>query len=232
MSDSEFHHFASDNTSGICPEAWAALQAANTGFEPSYGDDEWTTRACDLIRTVFDKPDAEIFFVFNGTAANSLVLASLCQSYHSVVCHEVAHVETDECGAPEFFSNGTKILTATGPHGKLTPAAVERIIRKRTDIHYPKPRVLSLTQSTEFGTVYTTAEINALCTLAHAHQLNVHMDGARFANAAAALREREGATPADFTARRRRRAQLWRHQKRHEHLRGRRVLPPRTRPRV
>ncbi len=193
------HHFASDNVSGICPEAWAALAAANSGRVPSYGDDDWTRRACDLIRTVFEKPDAEIYFVFNGTAANSLALASLCQSYHSVICHEVAHVETDECGAPEFFSNGTKILTATGEHGKLSPTDVERIIRKRTDIHYPKPRVLSLTQSTEFGTVYSTDEIRALCATAHENRLAVHMDGARFANAAAALREREGASPADFT---------------------------------
>ena len=193
------HHFASDNTSGICPEAWAALTAANTGRLPSYGDDEWTHRACELIRKLFEKPDAEIYFVFNGTAANSLALASLCRSYHSVVCHEVAHVETDECGAPEFFSNGTKILTAGGANGKLDPAAVERVIRKRTDIHYPKPRVLSLTQSTEFGTVYSTAEIRTLCSLAHANNLAVHMDGARFANAAAALREREGVSPADFT---------------------------------
>ena len=193
------HHFASDNTSGICPEAWAALSAANSGRLPSYGDDEWTHRACEMIRDLFEKPDAEIYFVFNGTAANSLALASLCRSYHSVVCHEVAHVETDECGAPEFFSNGTKILTAGGANGKLDPAAVERVIRKRTDIHYPKPRVLSLTQSTEFGTVYSTAEIRTLCALAHANDLAVHMDGARFANAAAALREREGVSPADFT---------------------------------
>ena len=193
------HHFASDNTSGICPEAWAALGAANAGRVPSYGTDAWTQRACDLIRTTFEKPDAEVFFVFNGTAANSLALASLCQSYHSVICHEAAHIETDECGAPEFFSNGTKILTASGPHGKLTPEAVERLVLKRTDIHYPKPRVLSLTQSTEWGTVYTRDEIAALSATARRHSLHVHMDGARFANAAARLGERDGAAPADFT---------------------------------
>lgn len=193
------YHFASDNTSGICPEAWAALAAANTGRLPSYGSDDWTKRACDLIRTVFEKPDAEVFFVFNGTAANSLALATLCQSYHSVICHELAHVETDECGAPEFFSNGTKILTAPGENGKLTPDAVERVIRKRTDIHYPKPRVLSLTQSNECGTVYTRDEILGLSTVARAHGLAVHMDGARFANAAAALAARDGLSPADFT---------------------------------
>ncbi|GAB1488530.1 low specificity L-threonine aldolase [Opitutaceae bacterium] len=193
------HHFASDNTSGICPEAWAALGAANTGRVPSYGTDAWTQKACDLIRALFERPDAEVFFVFNGTAANSLALASLCQSYHSVVCHETAHVETDECGAPEFFSNGTKILTTGGPNGKLTPEEVERVVLKRTDIHYPKPRVLSLTQSTEWGTVYTRDEIAALTAMARRHHLHVHMDGARFSNAAARLRERDGLAPADFT---------------------------------
>ena len=193
------HHFASDNTSGICPEAWTALGMANEGRVPSYGTDPWTARACDLIRTLFDKPDAEVFFVFNGTAANSLALASLCQSYHSVVCHEAAHIETDECGAPEFFSNGTKILTATGSNGKLTPEAVERVVLKRSDIHYPKPRVLSLTQSTEWGTVYRREEIAALSAVARRHNLQVHMDGARFANAAAFLGERDGLAPADFT---------------------------------
>ncbi len=199
MAAFESHHFASDNTSGICPEAWAALTAANSGHLPSYGYDDWTHRACDLIRDVFEKPDADIYFVFNGTAANSLALASLCQSYHSVVCHEVAHVETDECGAPEFFSNGTKILTAPGSDGKLTPEAIDRVVLKRTDIHYPKPRALSITQSTECGTLYSAAEIRALTEVARRHDLNVHMDGARFANAAAALRERDGASPADFT---------------------------------
>lgn len=193
------HHFASDNTSGICPEAWHALQQANQGRLPSYGEDGWTQRACALIRQIFEKPDAEIFFVFNGTAANSLALASLCQSYHSVICHRVAHIETDECGAPEFFSHGTKILTAAGPGGKLTVDTVAPLIHKRTDIHYPKPRVLSLTQSTEFGTVYSTDEIRALCSLAREHDLAVHLDGARFANAAARLRAQENVSPADFT---------------------------------
>jgi len=196
---SHHHHFASDNTTGICPEAWSALSEANQGRVPSYGDDKWTRQACDHIRELFEKPDAEIFFVFNGTAANSLALASLCQSYHSVICHDYAHVETDECGAPEFFSNGTKILTSTGASGKLTPDGVLSVIQKRTDIHYPKPRVLSLTQSTEWGTAYSTSEIKALTKIARAHDLAVHMDGARFANAAVALSVREGASPADFT---------------------------------
>jgi threonine aldolase len=193
------YHFASDNTAGICPEAWNALAEANQGRMPSYGNDEWTQRACDLLRELFEKPDAEIYFVFNGTAANSLALASLCQSYHSVICHDYAHVETDECGAPEFFSNGSKILVASGPRGKLQPDAVERLILKRTDVHYPRPRVLSLTQSTEWGTVYSLEEVRALTAAAKRHGLFVHMDGSRFANAAAALQERGGHKPADFT---------------------------------
>src|SRR6266550_6225017 len=107
------HHFASDNYAGICPEAWAALAEANRGHAVSYGDDPWTARAADLVREVFET-NCEVFFVFNGTAANSLALASLCQSYHSILCHELAHVEVDECGAPEFFSNGTKVLLVPG----------------------------------------------------------------------------------------------------------------------
>ncbi|MDR1010572.1 MAG: low specificity L-threonine aldolase [Opitutaceae bacterium] len=193
------YHFASDNTSGICPEAWIALAEANQGRLPSYGTDKWTQQACDLIRGIFEKPDIEVFFVFNGTSANSLALASLCQSYHSVICHDYAHVETDECGAPEFFSNGTKLLVSAGPNGKLTPDAVEELILKRADIHYPKPRVLSLTQSTEWGTAYTVDELRALTVAAKRHGLHVHMDGSRFSNAASALEYRTGATPADIT---------------------------------
>lgn len=186
------HQFASDNTSGICPDAWEALAEANRGHHPSYGTDKWTSRACSLIRSVFEKPDAEVYFVFNGTAANSLALASLCQSYHSVICHQAAHVETDECGAPEFFSNGTKLLVAAGAEGKLTPDEVERLVLKRTDIHFPKPRALSLTQSTEFGTVYQPEEIAALSAVAARHGLAVHMDGARFANALAGVSATRG----------------------------------------
>lgn len=178
--------FASDNYAGICPEAWRALEEANRGHARGYGDDPYTERAADLIRETFETK-CEVFFVFNGTAANSLSLASLCQSYHSIVCSEIAHVETDECGAPEFFSNGTKVLLATSPQGKLDPAAVEQIVLKRKDIHYPKPHALSITQATEVGTVYTVDELNALGKRARELGLKVHMDGARFANAVASL---------------------------------------------
>jgi len=178
--------FASDNYAGICPEAWAALAAANAGHAVSYGEDTWTQQAADLLRALFETR-CEVFFVFNGTSANSLALAALCQSYHSILCHELAHVETAECGAPEFFANGSKILLLPGPNGKITPAAVAHAARRRSDIHYPKPRVLSLTQATEVGTVYSVAELRALTATARACGLRVHMDGARFANAVAAL---------------------------------------------
>jgi threonine aldolase len=180
-------HFASDNYAGICPEAFQYIVASNgSGHESAYGDDSWTQRVCDRLRTLF-QTDCEVFFVFNGTAANSLALASMCQSYHSVICHELAHVATDECGGPEFFSNGSKLLTAAGALGKLTPDAVEAVVTRRTDIHYPKPKVVTLTQSTEVGTVYSVEEVRALAAVAKRHHLRVHMDGARFANAVASL---------------------------------------------
>jgi len=187
-------HFASDNYAGICPEAWAALAEANQGHAPGYGDDAWTQKAADLIREVFET-HCDVFFVFNGTAANSLSLASMCQSYHSILCHEIAHIEADECGAPEFFSNGTKVLLMPGANGKVVPAEIERMVKKRTDIHYPKPRAVSLTQATELGTVYSPDEIKAIWAKAKSLGLRIHMDGARFANAVASL----GVTPKEIT---------------------------------
>ena len=176
--------FASDNLAGITPEAWAELERANVGHAPAYGNDEWTAFAAEQVREIFNT-NCDVYFTFNGTAANSLAIASLCHSYHSVICQRYAHVETDECGAPEFFSHGTKVLLADGKNGKLDVASVEAIIHSRSDIHFPKPRVLSLTQSTELGTVYTPDELSELCELAHRHDMKVHMDGARFANAVA-----------------------------------------------
>ncbi len=187
-------HFASDNYSGIAPEAFAAMSEANQRHEVSYGDDTWTEKASNLIREVFET-DCEVFFVFNGTSANSLSLASMCQSYHSVLCHELAHVEVAECGAPEFFSNGAKVLLLAGAHAKIEPAEIERAVHKRTDIHYPKPRVLSLTQATELGTVYSLDELRTLSELARRLKLRVHMDGARFANAVVSL----GVSPKEIT---------------------------------
>jgi threonine aldolase len=186
--------FASDNYAGICPEAFAAMTEANQGHEVSYGDDTWTEKASNLIRDLFEAK-CEVFFVFNGTSANSLSLAALCQPYHSILCHEFAHIETAECGAPEFFGNGTKVLLLPGANGKMDPAEVERAVKRRSDIHYPKPRVLSVTQASEVGTIYSVDELKALTTMARRCGLRVHMDGARFANAVAAL----NVAPAELT---------------------------------
>jgi threonine aldolase len=187
-------HFGSDNYAGICPEAFAAMVEANEGHEVSYGDDRWTEKAANLLRDIFEI-NCEVFFVFNGTSANSLSLASLCQSYHSILCHQMAHVESSECGAPEFFANGTKVLLLPGDGGKVDPASIQGAVNKRTDVHYPKPRALSLTQATEVGTVYSVAELGALSEVARRYNLRVQMDGARFANAVVSL----GVAPKEIT---------------------------------
>lgn len=171
-----------------------AMEEANRGFAPAYGEDEWTERASNAFRDLFET-DCDVFFVFNGTAANSLALASLCQSYHSVICADTSHVETDECGAPEFFSNGSKLLVARTQDGKMLPDAIHELATKRQDIHYPKPHVVTITQSTEIGTVYTTDELQAISEASKQHGLLLHMDGARFANACAHTR----LSPAEMT---------------------------------
>jgi threonine aldolase len=187
-------HFASDNYAGSTPEAWAALEEARHDHAKGYGEDTWTQRASDLLRDLFET-ECDVYFVFNGTAANSLALATCCQSYHSILCHELAHVETDECGAPEFFSNGTKVLLLPGENGKIDPAGVERVVKKRTDLHFPKPRAVSVTNATEVGTVYRPDELKALWTKTKSLDLRLHMDGARFANAVAGL----GVKPKEIT---------------------------------
>ena len=186
--------FASDNYAGICPEAWQAMDAANRGHATSYGDDSWTDKASSAFRTLFET-DCEVYFVFNGTAANSLALASLCQSYHSVICSDQSHVETDECGAPEFFSNGSKLLAAASAQGKLTAESIHELATKRQDIHYPKPRAVTITQATETGRVYSLDELAGIAEACKRHGLSLHMDGARFANACASLR----CTPAELS---------------------------------
>ena len=188
--------FASDNNAGICPEAMAALAAANGGHVGAYGADDWTARAADAVKGVFDA-DAEVFFVFTGTAANSLGLAAICRSTDAVVCHANAHVNVDECGAPEFFSGGAKLLTIDTPLAKLTPESVVARAVTPHDEHGSRPRALAITQSTEWGTVYTPAELQALCDTAHARGMKVQLDGARFANAVASL----GCPPAEIAQR-------------------------------
>jgi threonine aldolase len=186
--------FASDNNAGICPEAWRALERANIGHAPAYGADDWTTAAREAIGRVFDTA-CDVFFVFNGTAANSLALAAICRSTDAIVCHAQAHINVDECGAPGFMSGGAKLLTIESPDGKLTPDAVIAAAVTPHDEHSSRPRALALTQATELGTVYSVDEIAALCDVAHARKVKVHMDGARFANAVVSL----GCSPAEVT---------------------------------
>ncbi len=186
--------FASDNWSGICPEAFDALARANAGHAPAYGGDDWTAAATQAIRDVF-ATDCEVFLVFNGTAANSVGLAALVRGTDAIVCHANAHVSVDECGAPHFFSGGARLLTADTPLGKLTPEAVEALCRTPHDVHAARPRAVSLTQATELGTVYTPDEVRAIASIAHGRGMRLHMDGARIANAIASL----GCSPADVT---------------------------------
>ncbi|HEX5176203.1 MAG TPA: beta-eliminating lyase-related protein, partial [Chthoniobacteraceae bacterium] len=188
------HQFASDNTAAICPEAWAALAEANHEAVASYGEDRWTERVCARVREIFEA-DCEAFLVFNGTAANSLALAQLCHPFHSILCHERAHIETDECGAPEFFSGGAKLLRVGGAHGKLDLDQATAILAQHRDVHSTKVRALSITQSTESGTVYSLAELDAIAAFAQKHALRIQMDGARFANAVASL----GCRPKELT---------------------------------
>jgi threonine aldolase len=182
----ERHEFASDNTAPICPEAWAALQQANTAYAAAYGEDRWTARVCDRIREIFET-DCDVYFVFTGTAANALALAQLCPSFRSIICHQNAHIQTDECGGPEFFTGGSKLVLVGGGNGKIDIGQTKALLMRQTDLHSHKPSVISIAQANEFGTVYTRDEIAAIAELARANELFVHMDGARFANAIASL---------------------------------------------
>ena len=182
----ERHEFSSDNVAPICPEAWAGLQEANVHYVPSYGEDRWTARVCDRVREIFET-DCDVYFVFTGTAANALALAQLCKSFQSVICHQHAHIQTDECGAPEFFTGGSKLLLVGGADGKIDIGQVEALLARHNELHSHKPGAISISQATEFGTVYSRDEIAAVADLARRHQLFLHMDGARFANAIASL---------------------------------------------
>lgn len=178
-------HFASDNWAGAHPEVLAAVQAASAGHAPSYGDDPWTSRAVARLRQLLGA-DVEPFFVWGGTAANVLGLATRLRPWEAVLCADVAHLQVDECGALERLA-GNKLLLVPTTDGRLAPAAVRERIVGRGVVHHVQPAALSLTQSTEYGTVYTSADVAALAALAHEHGLLVHMDGARLANAAAHL---------------------------------------------
>jgi len=182
----ERHEFASDNTAPICPEAWAALQEANTDYAAAYGEDRWTAAVCDRVREIFET-DCDVYFVFTGTAANALALAQVCPSFRSIICHQNAHIQTDECGGPEFFTGGSKLLLVGGRNGKIDIGETKALLMRQNELHSHKPGVISIAQATEFGTVYTRDEIAAIADLARSYELSLHMDGARFANAVASL---------------------------------------------
>jgi threonine aldolase len=177
---------ASDTYAGVCPEAMRALEEANQAHASPYGDDAWTARANALLSQLFET-ECVVFFAMTGTAANSLALAAMCQPYHGVICHADSHIQTDECGGPEYAGRGLKLMPLRGADGKLEPQAIRDAAIRRRDVHSNKPHVLSITQATEVGTVYQIEGLQALCAAARTLGLLVHMDGARFTNAVAAL---------------------------------------------
>ncbi|MBL8979957.1 MAG: threonine aldolase [Gemmatimonadetes bacterium] len=177
--------FASDNNAGAHPEVLAALAAANAGHARSYGHDPLTDQAREVFRLHFG-PAADAWFVFNGTAANVLGLAAVTRPHEAIICSDGAHINVDECGAPERFT-GCKLIPVRCPDGKLRPADLPPLLRGIGDEHRVQPRVVSITQATELGTVYTAGEIRALADAAHAQGLLLHLDGARLANAAVSL---------------------------------------------
>ncbi len=177
--------FGSDNHSGVSPEILEAIARANAEHALAYGDDEYCQRAVELLRNEFG-PQASVYFVFNGTGANVLSIDAMCRSHHAVICAETAHIQVDECGAPQRIV-GCKLLTVATPDGKLTPELVQTQLHGFGFEHHSQPRAISIAQSTELGTLYTLDEIRALAELAHQYNMYLHVDGARLANAAVAL---------------------------------------------
>ncbi|KGJ07851.1 low specificity L-threonine aldolase [Paracoccus versutus] len=190
-------NFASDNAGGVHPRIMAALAAANEGHVPSYGQDSITRAAQDRLRELFDAPEAAVHFVASGTAANALSLSLLAPGWGKVFCHADAHVQTSEAGAPEFMTGGAKLVPVPGAGGKITPEALAEalVVHGRDSVHAGRNAALTLTNATEWGTVYTPDEVDALAAVARDAGLGLHMDGARFANALAGL----DVAPADLT---------------------------------
>ncbi|MFZ5711008.1 MAG: threonine aldolase family protein [Pseudomonadota bacterium] len=190
-------NFASDNASGAAPEIMAAVQAANAGFARSYGADAIMDEVRAEIRRIFEAPEAAVYLVATGTAANALSIACLTAPWGAVFCHEHAHAQDDECGAPEFYTGGSKLTLVPGAHGRMTPAALDQALKATAQgvVHGVQRGMVTITNATEAGTVYRPSEVAALCAVARAHGVPVHMDGARFANALVSA----GCTPAEMT---------------------------------
>jgi threonine aldolase len=189
--------FASDNTSPAHADIMSAVEAANAGYAMPYGADPWMEEVRTEVRRVFEAPEAAVYLVATGTAANALALACLCPPWAAVYCHRNSHVEEDECGAPEFYTGGAKLVLVDGAHARMTSAGLSRVLdfAARGGVHNVQKGMLTLTNATENGTVYAPAEVAELAAIAHAQGLPVHMDGARFANALVAA----GCTPAEMT---------------------------------
>jgi threonine aldolase len=189
-------NFRSDNEAPVAPEILDAIAAVNKGFVHSYGEDQLTADLEQKFSEIF-ATDVQVWPLATGTAANSLAMAQICEPFGSIYCHAHAHMNTDECGAPEFFTAGAKLVGLDGDHGKLDATELGATLDKTgyLDVHEVMPSALSLSQATEFGTVYTPDEVGSLSEVARSHDLKVHMDGARFANAVQSL----GVAPADIT---------------------------------
>ena len=191
---SSINTFASDNISSACPEVMEALAKANEANSPSYGEDPWTRDLAVRLGEIFETP-VTVFPVTTGTAANALALSTLTPAFGKIFCHELAHINTDECGAPELFTGGAKLIDMPGANGRITAQALEETIYGAGNVHHAQPASVSITQACESGTVYSIEEIEAIAAVAHSHNLSMHMDGARFANALVTL----GVTPAQMT---------------------------------
>jgi threonine aldolase len=189
-------NFTSDNVWGAAPEMLEALRAVNLGAAPSYGEDPLTGRLTEEMSRVFERPVA-VFPVTSGTAANALALATIVPPHGAILCHADAHIVTDECGAPEFFTHGARLVTLAGHKGKLAPETIETALARfpKGSVHSSQPAAVSITEATECGTCYRPNEIAAIAEIARRHSMKLHMDGARFANAVAFL----GCTPAEVT---------------------------------
>ncbi|MEM1389194.1 MAG: beta-eliminating lyase-related protein, partial [Pseudomonadota bacterium] len=190
-------NFASDNASPAHPNVIEAISRANHDFVGSYGSDPIMQRVRQQIRDIFEAPDAAVYLVATGSAANALALATYCPPWGAVYCHDVSHIEMDECGAPEFYTGGAKLAKISGAHAKIDPDALEHALASAAavGVHNVQRGMLSLSNVTELGACYSADELSALCGLAKQYDLPVHLDGARFANALVAT----GATPAELS---------------------------------
>lgn len=190
-------HFGSDNTGPVAPEIMTAINAANQGYASAYGEDQIMEQVQTKVRDIFEAPDAAVYLVTTGTAANSLSLATHIDPWQSVFCHRFAHVEIDECGAPEFYTGGAKLVPLAGDNAKIDPGLLRASLASvdGTDPHVVQRGILTLTQLTERGTAYSLSEIRELTQIAKSYNMPCHLDGARFTNAMIAI----GCTPAEMT---------------------------------